>query len=90
MQSNSINSSQQATFNEQKFLADRCRWIKLQIQQEAVASGQQRGSGYVHKTIFTIENYLSSVGTSIAFQMLGDLQNAGYNGFNKWCSKYGI
>ena len=89
-QANTQNSYQQTSFNEQKFIADRCRYIKLQIQQEAIYHGQGGSSGLIHKTIVSIENYLASVGTPLAYQMLGDLQNAGYNGFNAWCTKYEI
>ena len=93
-QSNTQTSYQQTSFNEQKFIADRCRHIKAQKQEEAVCHGQQRDTGFnsglIYEIIMSIENYLASVGTPLAYQMLGDLQNAGYNGFDAWCSKYGI
>jgi len=74
----------------QRFIIDRCRSIKAQIQQKAITTGQHRGTGYIDETIYYIENYLDSVGTPFAYQMLGDLQQAGRNSFNAWCSKYGI
>ena len=76
-----------AQFNEQKFLAERCRLIKNQAYS---SGGSGFGSGQIHLAIHNIENFLYSVNTPLAFQMLGELQQAGYNGFNRWCSKYGI
>jgi hypothetical protein len=76
-----------AQFNEQQFLAERCRLIKNQAYS---TGGGGFGSGQIHLAIHNIENFLYSVNTPLAFQMLGELQKAGYNGFNAWCSKYGI
>lgn len=74
-----------AGFDEKKFLADRCRVIKVQ----AFGDGG-RGNHQILNAIMNIENYLIGVGSPAAMQMLGDLQQAGYNGFNSWCAKYGI
>jgi hypothetical protein len=82
-----VAHAQENQFNEQKFLADRCRLIKGQAYS---TGGGGFGSGQIHLAIHSIENYLHSVGTPLAFQMLGDLQKAGYNDFNAWCAKYGV
>ena len=76
-----------AAFDERKFLADRCRMIKAQAFEY---SGGSFNSGVIHMAIMGIENYLMSARTSLSMQMLGDLQQAGYNGFNAWCAKYGV
>jgi len=88
-----VQSAAQTSNQEQiiqKFVIDRCRNIIAQLQQEAIYYGQQGGTGHTATAICHIENYLASVGTPFAIQMLGDLQQAGQNGFNAWRSKYGI
>ncbi len=84
-QINDQKSNQQYSFNEQKYLADRCRLIKNQADEY-----YSRSSACVHVATRYIEDYLLSVNTPTAYRMLCDLQQAGYGGFEAWCEKYGI
>jgi hypothetical protein len=73
-------------FDERKYLADRCRLIVGQ----AFGIGGGFGNGHIHLAMRGIEDYLLSVRSPLAIQMLTDLQNFGYNGFANWCEKYNV
>ena len=73
----------QAAQNERQILLENCNIIRAHIANQfaGMGAGAQKGNGCKNAIKQEITNYLNSVGTATARQLLTELQANGFQGF---------
>lgn len=71
----------QAANNERQALLNNCATIRAVISERFIAAGAANGSGHRNAVKAGITDYLNSVGTPAARQLLKELQANGFQGF---------